>query len=125
MRFGNILLAYFVIGAIMWGGGLVSWDKAGVGHLIVKNPSNGDVQVNNNTSEQLGKLGGPIQTAVGEFGGGLIAIWSILKSLIGYLFWPIIVLKVVNAPPRVIVLGGGIYVVAFFSAALRLVRRSA
>lgn len=125
MRFSNILLAYFVMGAVMWGGGVLAWDEAGVGQFFIEDPGQ-NTSINEQTSSQLGNLGGPIQAAAGSFaGGGLIAIWNILVQLIGYLFWPIVALLSVNAPPRVVVLIGGTPVVAFFGTLLRLVRQSA
>lgn len=123
MRFGNIVVAYFVIGAVMWGGGAIAWDQAGVGELFIENPA--ESEVNEETSEDLTRLGGPINDVAGSLGAsGLVAVWNVLVKLIGYLFWPITVLLSVDAPAEVVVLGGGTPVVAFFTSVLRMVRGS-
>jgi len=123
-RFGSVLLAYFVIGAVMWGGGAIVWDDSGVGGLIIEDVTNG-TQVNEETGAQLEQAGGPIRQAAASFGGPILAIWNFIARFIGYLFWPITVLQVVSAPPRVVVLGGGSLSVLFLGGVLRLIRRSA
>lgn len=123
MRFTNILLAYFMIGAIMWAGGAIAWDDAGVGGLFIDTAE--DPDVNESTSTQIREAGGPIQEAAGSTAVGLIAIWNLLVKLLGFLFWPITVLLSVNAPPRVVVVLGGSFCVAFYGALIRVIRRSA
>jgi len=122
-RFSAILLAYFVIGAVMWGGGAIVWADSGVGGLIITDPADGDV--NRETGEQLEQSSGPIENAITSFGAPLLAIWNLLVKFIGYLFWPITVLQSANAPPRVVVLLGGSFTVVFLGAVIRLIRRSA
>lgn len=126
MRFGEILLAYFMIGAVLWGGGVIQWEKAGVGVLIIDQPGDGDVDVNEETGETLEDAGGPIQQVGSQFEGtGLVAVWNIIVPFLGYLFWPITVLIAVNAPPRVIVVLGGGVTMGFLGAVIKLVRTSA
>lgn len=125
MRFSNIVLAYFVMGAMMWAGGAIAWGDAGVGQLFIEDPGS-DVQINKDTSEKLDNAGGPIQEAADSVGGGgLIATLGILLDFVGFLFWPITVLLLVGAPLPVVVLLGGTPTVAFFTTLLRLVRQSA
>ena len=128
-RFSSILIVYFVIGATMWGGGAIVWDDTGVGEFIIDNPDdfnnpNQDAK-NEEASNILERLGQPIQNIVGTVGGGLIASWNLLSKFIAYLFWPITVLQSANAPPRVVVLGGGSLVVAFYGSFIRTIRTSA
>lgn len=123
-RFAAVLLAYFVIGAVMWGGGAIAWSDSGVGGLIIKDTAGG-VDVNENTSEQLERSGGPIREAAAQLGGPILAIWNFVVQFIGYLFWPVTVLQSVNAPPRAIVLAGGAMSVMFLGSVIRLIRRSA
>lgn len=128
-RFSSILLVYFIIGATMWGGGAIVWDDTGVGEFIIDEPDNFDNPeedgINSEASGILERLGQPIQNIVGTVGGGLIAAWNLLTHFIGYLFWPITVLQSAGAPPRVVVLGGGSLVVAFYGSFIRTIRTSA
>lgn len=127
MRFTNILMAYFVIGVVMWGGGAIVWDDAGVGQFFINDPTGdtADQVVNAETGTKLNNLGGPITQVVGQtIGGGLIATWNLLVGVIGFVFWPTTVLLSVNAPPSVVLLGTSL-TVAFFGAIMRLVRGSA
>jgi hypothetical protein len=124
VRFSSIIVAYFVIGALMWGGGAIAWDDTGLGGLIIDDPVNG-VQTNESTADELENAGGPIQQSLQQLGGPLLAIWSIIVQFIGYLFWPIMVLQTANAPPRITVLLGGSFSVAFLSGTVRLIRGSA
>jgi len=124
-RFAQVLLAYFVIGAVMWGGGAIVWEEAGVGGLIIEDVSGENVDVNENTSDQLERSGGPIREAASAFGGPILAIWNFVVRFIGFLFWPVTVLQTVNAPPRAVVLAGGSLSVMFLGGVIRLIRRSA
>jgi len=121
MRWVNIILAYFVIGAVMWGAGLIAWSQAGVGLLFIDSPANG-VDVNENTTQDVEQSGGPIQQAASTVSGPLVAVWNLLVRLIGYLTWPITVLQSVGAPPRIIVLLGGTPTVGFFATLIGVIR---
>lgn len=123
VRFSHIMIAYFVMGAVMWAGGAIAWGNAGVGGLLIDDPSTGDL--NSSTTDQLEKADGPIEQAVGSVGGGaLLAVWGIVSGIFGYLFWPISVLVSNGAPARVWVPLGGAPTVAFYGALIRLIRTS-
>lgn len=122
-RFGRIIVVYFVIGAVMWGGGAIAWSESGLNTLIIEDPATG--QVNEDTTTQLEDTGGPLRQAAQSFGGPVLAIWNIVVKFIGYLFWPITVLQSVNAPPRLVVLLGGTPSIAFLGGIIRLIRNSA
>lgn len=121
MRFQKVILAYFVMGALLWGGGVIQWGETGMVGYLMDSPTS----VNEDTSDELRSVGGPIQQAVGDLTGGLVAIWNILVQFVGYLFWPILTLQSVSAPPRATVLVGGSMTVAFIGAFIRIVRQSA
>lgn len=126
MRFGELLVAYFLVGAVLWGGGVISWQQSGVGVLVLEQPASGDVEVNQETGESLEQAGGPIQQVGSQFEGtGLVAVWNVIVPFLGYLFWPITVLLAVNAPPRVTATLGGGLSTAFLGAVIKLVRTSA
>jgi len=127
-RFAAVILAYFVIGATMWGGGVIQWDDTGIGGLIITDPGaekGESVKVNENTSSTLEQSGGPIRQAAGSVAGPILAIWNFIVQFIGFLFWPVTVLQSVTAPTRVVVLAGGAVSVMFLGAIIRLIRRSA
>jgi len=122
-RFGTVIMVYFVVGAVMWGGGAIAWSETGLNSLIIEDPQTGEV--NDNTTEQFEQAGGPIRQAAQSFGGPVLAIWNIVVQFIGYLFWPVTTLQSVNAPPRLVVLLGGAPSVAFVAGTIRLIRDSA
>ncbi|RDZ65978.1 hypothetical protein C5B90_06420 [Haloferax sp. Atlit-12N] len=122
MRFSHILLVYFVMGAMMFGGGVIEWNQSGVVGIFVEYSPGEQVDVNQDTANDLERLGGPIQEAAESIGGGaLIALWSILSNIIGYLFWPITTLLSLNAPLEIVLIFGGIPTVAFFGGIITLI----
>ena len=126
MRFSHIVMAYVVIGGVMWGGGVIGWDQAGIGELFIEDVSGGEGTVNEETASQLEQLAGPIQQAAAAVGGaGLLAIVGILLKLFSFLNWPIWVLMAVDAPIEMVVLLGMPLTAAFYASILRLVRGSA
>lgn len=125
MRFGNIVLAYFLMGAILWGGGVIHWNQAGVGSVVIQHADK-NATVNASTGQQLQGMKGPIETAVSSvFGGGLLAVIGLLFAFFEYIFWPITTLLGVHAPMVVVVTLGGGLTMAFIVSAISLVRRSA
>lgn len=123
MRFSHIVLAYFVMAVVMWGGGAITWADTGVAQLLVDEPGTGTI--NTDTASQLEQTGGPIQEAAATVGGtGLLAAWNLLVQFISSLFWPIITLQGLGAPPRVWVVLGGIPTFAFYASLITLIRSS-
>lgn len=122
-RLNAIILAYFLMGAMAWGGGALSWEKAGMGQIIIDDPG-ADDPTNQATQNKLENVGGPIQQAATSISGGLVAVWNIVVSLLAYLFWPIITLKGAGAPAEVWVVGGGTPTIGFYGALIRSVRGS-
>lgn len=124
MRLQNIVLAYFLIGATMWGGGVLAYEDTGMTGFFIEQ-GNGTVQGNENTSASVSEAGGPIQEAAQGVTGGIVAVWNLLVGLVGFLFWPISTLVSVSAPSEVVVLLGGAPTVAFYGAIFRVFRQSA
>lgn len=123
-RFGSVVLTYFIIGVVLFGGGVVGPDNTGLVAEVV-DIDNGEVEANQSTGEGLQNLGGPIEQAVASVGGGgLLAVWIFIKGLLGAIFWPIGVLSANNAPPVVTALLGGGLSMAFLVATLLLIRGS-
>lgn len=124
MRFSSVVMAYFIIGAVMWGGGVIGWGDTGVAGVLIEDPESGDV--NEETAEEIEQLGGPIEQLLDSVaGGGLVAVWIFLKNLIGFMFWPIDTLYRVNAPIEAVVLLGGGVTMAFYASLLRIIRGTA
>lgn len=124
VQFSRIIVAYFIVGAVLWGGGLLPYSESGITTLFVSSPDNG-TEINNGTAGQLEDAAGPIQEAAESIGGGaVLAVFNLLTAFIGFLFWPTTALIHMNAPPRAIVLGSAL-TVAFFGSVLRVIRSSA
>lgn len=123
MRFSSIMVTYFLIGAILWGAGFVSYGDAGPVEVFVNDPIAGVVE--DSIVSDLESMGGPISNVVGTLGGGLLAVWGFLTNFLDLVFWPYTTLHANGAPPRVsLVLGGGV-VAAFVGAIIRTVRGTA
>jgi len=123
MRFGSILMAYFVIGAVMWGGGLIAWDTTGPVQEFVDVGENGTVNANESTAGQLERTGGIVGQAAQTLAGPILLVWNLVTGFVAYLFWPVTILQNVNAPPSMIVLMGGVLAVGFFESIVRLLGR--
>lgn len=124
MRFTNIVLAYAVMGMVMWGGGAIAWESSGVAGLLIDDPQTGEISTD--MIDQLQSLDGPIKEAAATVGGtGLLAAWNIIIKVVSFWFWPIVTLQSQGAPPRVWVLVGGTPTAAFWATLIRLIRSSA
>lgn len=125
MRFGEIVIVYFLIAGTMWAGGAIDYSQADpVGFFLEKSPE--AVAPNEDTVNSIGKMSGPIKTALQSVGGGaLLAVVDIIFKFIGLLFWPVTVLLMVNAPLSVVVLLGGANVAGLFGGVIRIIRGSA
>lgn len=122
MKFSNVIIAYMLVGSMMWAGGVLAWDNVGVSSVFVDQDGN-DVEGNEETANELEDSGGPIQNAVQALGGGaLLAVWNLISKLIGAFIWPITALSAIGAPIEVVVIGGGSLSAAFFVSFVRLIR---
>ena len=123
-RLSAAVVGYFVIGAVMWGSGLLDPSALGVVDIFFE-VDGGSVT----TAQQPATLLGQIGSSVGEVAGGLVgpilAVWNVVSELIGVLFWPVTTLISVNAPPEIVVLLGGTPTVTFFMGVIRTIRESA
>ena len=124
IRTSEIVIVYFVVGALLFGGGVVSWDNSGPTQYFV-DISGGDVEADNGPSDNLSGVSGAITSLVGSFGGPVILVWNLFAGLVAFLNWPLFVLGDANAPPRVTLMLGGTLTVMFYMSVIRLVRSSA
>lgn len=123
MRIGNLILAYFVIGAMMWGGGVLTFEEAGVITAVVTT-DDGRVDPGEAFSETIDRQDSIIGGVVSAFGGGLLIVWNLIKIVFDFIHWPIITLSENHAPPEITALLGGGMTLSFYIAVVTLVSRS-
>lgn len=123
MNFKKIILAYFVIGAVMYGGGAIVMDDSGLTQWFID--TDGDqVGVEDQSTEKLEGVGGAIKSVVDAFGGPLVLVWNTVVDFIGFMHWPVVVLASNNAPPKFTILFGGSLTAAFYVSIIGLVMSS-
>lgn len=123
MQMGNLVLAYFVIGAMMWGGGVLTFEEAGVITAVVTT-DDGRVDPAQAFSDAIDRQDSIIGGVVSAFGGGLLIVWNLIKIIFDFIHWPIITLSENHAPPEITVLLGGGMTLSFYIAVAILVSRS-
>lgn len=124
-RLTRMILVYFVVGAVMFGGGAIAYEDAGIANYFVDQGPTGDAQPTGQAQEQLNGIGGALTSIVGQFGGTAIIVWNLAVGMFSYLNWPWFVLSSNGAPFRVTLLLGGSLVVMFWTGVIILVRQSA
>lgn len=124
MRFSSIVMSYLIIGVVMFGGGAVALDDAGVANWFVEGDNGSFVPSTNSMSNAQG-IGGAISSVVSLAVGTVLLVWNLAIGLIAYLNWPLIVLYSNNTPPMMVLLLGGGYTAAFYLSLIRLVKTSA
>lgn len=128
MRISNVIIAYFVIGAVMFGGGAIDFEEAGVANFFLEQESPDEVRPttgNESATGELDSVGGAITELAELLAGPIIFVWNLFVGLIAYLNWPVFVLISHNAPMGVVVLLGGTPTAMFYMGVIRLVRTSA
>lgn len=123
-RLNDMMLTYFVIGAVMWATGFLEWEETQLAAYFL-DVAGGDVSGKDTISANLTSMGGPIGNIVNTLGGGLLAAWKFIGNIIQFVFWPITALSETGAPIEVVVLLGGPPCVAFVGGFVLLVRGSA
>lgn len=124
MNYANIILAYFVIGSVMFGGGAINYDESGVATFFVESDQGGFGPAEESTNDLEG-IGGAITDLVGQAFGAIALVFNLIVGLLAFLHWPVVVLSSNNAPPMATLLLGGSFTVAFYMAVIRLVTASA
>jgi hypothetical protein len=124
-RLGSVVITYFVIGAVMWGSGLLDAGQLGVAEIFFDFGADGTVQASQQPQGLLDAMGNSIVDVAGGLVGPVLAVWNVLTELISVLFWPVVALRSTGAPTSAVVLLGGTPTVAFFMGIIRTVRESA
>lgn len=123
-RLGDMILTYFVCGAVMWATGFLEWEETGLGDFFIS-IIGGDVSGASRIQANLTSMGGPIGNVVNTLGGGLLAVWNFIVNIISFWAWPVTALQTINAPTEAVVLIGGPMSVAFTAAFITMIRGSA
>lgn len=122
VNFRNILIAYVVMGVVMFGGGAIAFGDIGATQVFVEQDG-GQFSPNEETTTLLGQVDGAIQSALQTVGGSaLIAVYQLLTGIIGYILWPITVLRGAGAPWDITLLLGVPPVAGFFGSFIALIR---
>lgn len=121
----KLVVAYFVIGAVMLGGGALEFDEAGIVTHYLNEGDAGNISPDPGVSEDLGGVGNAIQSVIQTVMGPLLIIWKLVSGFIKFVHWPIYVMIGAEVPTRVMVLLGGAPVVMFYMGLVRMVRSSA
>ena len=124
MQFTRIIVLYFVLGALMFGGGAVTWDNSGpTQHFINMGPDT--VSPNDDIQDELEGVGSSITNLIGSFGGPVLLVWNLFFGLVSFIHWPLFVFSDAGAPVEITVLLGGTLTAMFYMAVIRLVTQSA
>jgi hypothetical protein len=127
MRLGAMIMAYFMIGALLFVGGAVPAEETGLVTTFVDFDDQGvnEEEVSAGEGGMLSNLVGPVENALNTVaGGGLIAALNKLDSFLGFVAWPWTVMSYWNAPFAVRILVAGPLTVAFTIGGLRVLRSS-
>lgn len=124
MRITNIIVIYFVVGAVLFGGGAIDYSETGVASYFVEQDG-GSFVASDDAQGELQGVGGAISSLVGQFAGPLVLVWNLIVGLVGFSMWPLLTLLSNDAPPRVALLLGGSLTASFYLSLIALVRSSA
>lgn len=123
VRLGSVGITYFVVGALFYGSGLISWEEAGIATYFFSSP--GTKAVDGGALGGLQSTGGAIESIGAAVTGPILAIWNLLTTIIGFLGWPVGALLNAGVPWEGAILLGGTFVVALFFAIVNTVVRAA
>jgi hypothetical protein len=124
----KVVIAYGVIGVVMYGGGAVGQEQLGILSVVIDITGDGVVS-SGGAVGALQNVLDRIESVAGESGGvgllaALLAIAGILADLIKWATWPIQVAAYVGMPGEWAALFGGVPVLMFFMTFLKLIRSS-
>lgn len=126
MRASEVILIYFVMGAVMFGGGAVNFEQVGVASFFFTQSGGGGsvFAPAGNALANLNDAGGMLESVATLAIGGILLVWNLIVAIIGFLHWPIWTLRGVNAPPEAVLLLGGSLTAAFYLSVIQLLNRS-
>lgn len=123
VNFGKMVLLYFVVGAVMVGGGAIQMENAGmVGEVV--SADNSGYSLADEIGDNLSASGSAISEVAQLMGGVLVILLNLITLFLGYLNWPLIVLQTNNAPPSIVLLVGGSLTAAFYVSVAKFLSRA-
>lgn len=126
MRLGAMVMAYFMIGSLLFVGGAIPADQAGlVNSFVDTDTGNAEEEVSADEGGFLSNLVGPVENALNTVaGGGLIAALNKIDAFLGYVAWPFTIMSYWGAPLEMRILMAGPLTVGFTIGGLRVLRSS-
>lgn len=114
INYGNILVIYFVIGAVMLGGGAFEFQNVPVLNMVFAN-SNLDL---------ASSVGGQfdLMYALGPVLAILMAVVQFITNMIQFIHWPVTVFWEAGTPLSLTVLLGGSLTLMFYISAVNWLR---
>lgn len=117
---------YFIIAAVMFGGGVITWNETGaVQYFMGEDPDAAIPTGDESPGGAFDRVMAVIAQATGMFGGVIIMIVALISNLLQFMHWPVIVLSSNDAPLRITVLLGGSLVAMFYMSMIRLILSAA
>lgn len=123
MRFSEVIMVYFVIGVVMFGGGALDFGQAGVASNIVQ-MEDGSWSVNPQLFAELAGADNSVSQVITVAVGGISLVFNLIKMMFGFLNWPILALQGAGAPPLAVLLLGGGFTAAFYLSVGQVIMRS-
>jgi hypothetical protein len=107
MRLSHVAAAYFLMGVIVLGAGVVPPAEVGLAEQFIDVENGGDAVSANDDSVSgedglLSNLIGPVRNALDAFVPQLLAVWPFVSTVAGYYAWPITVANYVEAPTPIV-----------------------
>ena len=122
-RFSDVTLFYFVSGVMMYGGGALDFQEAGIATKLFTTEG-GTFAPTGLIQSSLSDATGALDTLTQMTLGGIQLIMNLVSLLFDFLHWPVIALNSTNAPPMAVLLIGGSLVLAFYISIVGLFTRS-
>lgn len=114
----KVTFSYFVIGVVMYGSGLITYDQIGIVSFLFEGQTTGGegIGVFKESADVLRSVGSIL--GITAFASAILATVDFLTSLFTFLFWPFIVLQSSGVPFTISLLLGGSVSFLFFLSVL-------
>lgn len=123
VSFSNILVAYFLIGSVMVGGGAIDFQESGVTGFFIDETAQGGFTTSENATQNFQEADNIVEKVIKQLTGTVALVWSLIQSVLTFINWPVAVLNSVNAPPIAVVGLGGSLTAAFYISAVGIIGR--
>lgn len=118
-----MVLAYVVIGAVMFGGGAVDASEMGMASKFINTDEDfGPTRGDDTPSHEMTSAIGSADDYAAMLTGTILLAANMITVVVVYLNWPIVVLLQNGAPPTAIAVMGVPFTAAFYMSILSAVR---